>query len=616
MVLVVAGAFASGGQESGAAGDSVEILNTDGAYPIVTEPITMSMAVGRYPDGTLPEEKWFWAYMEELTGITMDIQQLTPQNMQEQLNLMFATGELPDMMLHVGISNAQVSRYGGQGFFRPLEGLIENHAPNIRTAFDEVPLGRAAVTSPDGHIYMLPGIFRDKESFATQRPLLNRLWLQNLGLEAPRTLEDLHEVLRAFKEQDANGNGDPNDEIPFGGSWDEGYDERLPVLTALGFVSNGSRLAYRGGEVSYMPYDPLYEEFLTTMNSFWEEGLLDQDLFTQTESQAHAKYADGSVGLILAGAGFVFSEEHWLEYDAFSPLTSDWNDTPVWPEFAPINLSRFFLSTTADYPEAAIRWADWFFTTENSLTFWGGPLVGSEEAEMGGLTEYGRYFDETNRIQYRLPPEIDSSWQFVYRKASPVYGYNLGFVYGKGGNEKSWFFEEKLGVEPLQVAPPSFSTYLAEEPELGIFQSLGSADESRLRSMYDRGDAMYTIRQGVPMEDQAWAWEVLEDAGWIVDGTFLSKDMFWRQRFLANVTPNFASPYPQVFFTPEEVERLDELETPLEDYVTQMEARFITGVEPLERFSDYRASLEDLGAEEYLEIHQAAEARYSEAAGL
>ena len=35
-----------------------------------------------------------------------------------------------------------------------------------------------------------------------------------LGLSEPKNLDEFHEVLTAFKEQDANGNGDPNDEIP------------------------------------------------------------------------------------------------------------------------------------------------------------------------------------------------------------------------------------------------------------------------------------------------------------------------------------------------------------------------------------------------------------------
>ena len=33
----------------------------------------------------------------------------------------------------------------------------------------------------------------------------------------PQTTDELFDVLTAFKEQDANGNGDPNDEIPLAG---------------------------------------------------------------------------------------------------------------------------------------------------------------------------------------------------------------------------------------------------------------------------------------------------------------------------------------------------------------------------------------------------------------
>ena len=40
-------------------------------------------------------------------------------------------------------------------------------------------------------------------------------WLDRLSLEVPTTWDEWVEVFKAFKEQDANGNGDPNDEIPF-----------------------------------------------------------------------------------------------------------------------------------------------------------------------------------------------------------------------------------------------------------------------------------------------------------------------------------------------------------------------------------------------------------------
>src|SRR5690606_38145159 len=45
-------------------------------------------------------------------------------------------------------------------------------------------------------------------------PLINMTWLNNLGLKAPTTADELIEVLTAFKTQDPNRNG-KNDEIPY-----------------------------------------------------------------------------------------------------------------------------------------------------------------------------------------------------------------------------------------------------------------------------------------------------------------------------------------------------------------------------------------------------------------
>ena len=43
--------------------------------------------------------------------------------------------------------------------------------------------------------------------------MINKTWLDKLGLEVPSTLGELEEVLKAFKEKDPNGNGKA-DEIP------------------------------------------------------------------------------------------------------------------------------------------------------------------------------------------------------------------------------------------------------------------------------------------------------------------------------------------------------------------------------------------------------------------
>ena len=50
---------------------------------------------------------------------------------------------------------------------------------------------------------------------------INMPWLEKLGLDIPKTTDELYAVLKAFKERDPNGNNKP-DEIPLISS--NGYD--------------------------------------------------------------------------------------------------------------------------------------------------------------------------------------------------------------------------------------------------------------------------------------------------------------------------------------------------------------------------------------------------------
>ena len=67
---------------------------------------------------------------------------------------------------------------------------------------------------------------------------------------------------------------------------------------------------------------------------------------------------------------------------------------------------------------------------------------------------------------------------------------------------------------------------------------------------------------------------------------------------------------PTVWFTEDQQEVIDELWTPLEDYVKQMEAKFITGATPLSDYDAFVEELRKLGAEEVQQVYQDATAAY------
>lgn len=71
-------------------------------------------------------------------------------------------------------------------------------------------------------------------------------------------------------------------------------------------------------------------------------------------------------------------------------------------------------------------------------------------------------------------------------------------------------------------------------------------------------------------------------------------------------------PYPLVYFTIEEQERINTLKPDIDTYFEQMEAKFITGAESIEEdWEKYIQTFEDLGIEEYIDIHQQAYDRWA-----
>jgi glyoxylase-like metal-dependent hydrolase (beta-lactamase superfamily II) len=102
----------------------------------------------------------------------------------------------------------------------------------------------------DGKIYGLPageqmgtaGIGREMDYSIFSVPqfaMINKVWLDDLGLAMPTTLDELHDVLVAFRDQDANGNGDATDEIPLAGDYQDGWytNVEMPIMSAFTFYN-------------------------------------------------------------------------------------------------------------------------------------------------------------------------------------------------------------------------------------------------------------------------------------------------------------------------------------------------------------------------------------------
>ncbi|MFR6473371.1 MAG: extracellular solute-binding protein, partial [Turicibacter sanguinis] len=191
-----------------------ENFNKQG-YPIVNEQITLTFAAPKASLAPNFGEMSIIQQLEEQSNIEIKWNNIPDADYSTKKNLMLASEDLPDAFWNSGFSDYDLIKYGAEGLIIPLNDLIEEYMPNLWAEMEKDPTIKSKLTAPDGNIYSLPTI---EEMGLSRSPFftsINTQWLENLGLEMPTTPEEFKEVLIAFRDQDANGNGNPNDEIPF-----------------------------------------------------------------------------------------------------------------------------------------------------------------------------------------------------------------------------------------------------------------------------------------------------------------------------------------------------------------------------------------------------------------
>ena len=198
--------------------------------------ITLKIAVTDHASISSWEDNEFVKWLEEVTNVDLQFELIPYEGRAEKLGLILNSGNYPDVFLACGMTDAMISRFGvDEGMFLPLNDLIEQYGTFTKRMFEEFPGTEGLITQLDGNIYSLPTVNECYHCTASRKFWINQTWLDNLGLEMPTTLDELYDVLVAFRDQDANGNGDPTDEIPLAGDYKDGWYTNVenPIMNAF-----------------------------------------------------------------------------------------------------------------------------------------------------------------------------------------------------------------------------------------------------------------------------------------------------------------------------------------------------------------------------------------------
>lgn len=357
----------SGASEVGTSGN----FNAEG-YPIVNEEITLKVMLGIRDTDTMiaPEEMPAVQRLDELTGIKTEWEVVKGSDWSTKLNLMFASGEYPDVIISPNM-DVDDEEYGvSQQLLIPLDSLIDQYMPiyNERVnAEDNDPT--VSLIASDGQTYAV-GYLVGQNINTNQHYFINQDWLDALNLETPTDMESLTEVLRKFKTDDPNGNGQ-TDEVPLEMGLDTGFYGIRYILPLFGIPCDPEKWIYidDNKKVQFVATQDGFRECMEWVNMCYKEGLVDAELLSQDLNTIETKLKAGNIGFFAAWRLLAMGFDDGVAKDSVFWMPESSASCYRYLEVA---RPAAFITVTNQNKEATMRWLDAMLDTETQFSLYYG----------------------------------------------------------------------------------------------------------------------------------------------------------------------------------------------------------------------------------------------------
>jgi len=520
-----------------------------GTFPLVTNKITLSIVSPMDTDPTLKlETNRFTKFLEEKTNIHIEWRLLNNTNFKEQMTLMFASGDLPDIVLTGPggantMTKVEESQFGAQGLLLPLNKLIDKQSVWFKEALKEQKDLEKFISNPDGNIYALPNIADELHTQFPAKMWINTTWLKNLGLKMPTTTEEFYQTLVAFRDKDPNKNG-KKDEIPLSTSYRVGNGGDLDGFLMNAFtyapLKNDNRLYIKKGKVTMSVTDPEYKEGLKYLAKLYREGLIYKDSFAQDQrTQINLNESDPEpkigcyLGLLNGYACDVSANNvsfKWHQYNWLAPLKGPKGfRSATYRPYMKYITGMASITRGCKNPEAAFRMLDYFYSREALMNgYFGREGMEWKKAEPGATGLLGN----------------PATWQLITINTKLPEYQNI-----KWGQMAPWNRSKQFQNEQY---------YPAE--------------------IYDKKIDPMVARQRL---------------------------MYPASAEMIKYAPKADASLPPMAFTKEVVGEMSQLTTTINDYVNESLIKFITGNLDVEKdWGAFLAQLDKLGLKRWLQLYQ------------
>lgn len=480
------------------------------------------------------DEMPFVKQLEEETNVHVNWKEYPETSWDEKVNLDFASGNLADAyMTCYGMDDSSLMQYAGEGSIIAIDEILEAQAPHIMEKFEKYPAVKVQATALDGHIYGLPR-YENEGTDINCFMYINKTWLDKLNLEVPATAEEFRAVLKAFKEQDPNGNG-KDDELPLVGIGDFSKQDYsfFNIFGMFGIAPDMNALTLdENDQVICAATQDEWREACEYFAKLYADGLLDDETFTQGETQVTAKGSgeDERIGVLLGwNATNYVGSQYADDYIPIAFPAADGHEAKMYKmAVSGVSYNNFWVTSACENPDLVIAWLDYINSSDLMTVQASYGIIGEEEAYSN------LYYNDEGALEY---------WT----------GSPEGMTFGEYRHKWSIATSCYVIHDVAQMAEDNFF--------LGNPNNMQKAEECRSFDAYA------------------------------------------------------AAELPTLKFTDEETDTLTNIKSGILDQILQMSARWIAGESDIDKdWDSYIDSLNGIGLEEYVSIHQAAYDRYKESA--
>ncbi|MDE5952185.1 MAG: hypothetical protein K2H12_11455, partial [Acetatifactor sp.] len=280
----------------------------------------------------------------ESTNVYVSWENVSESVYSQQKNLILGNADnRPDAIYHAGMGAGEIIKYAKRNVLLPISDYLE-YMPNFAKILEERPdIKKQLINVEDGKIYSLPRI---EEMGLMQNPnllFLNKAWAeQAVGAGAVKgisaadlkdgltlTCDQMEAMLRYFKENDMNGNGDANDERPMNFVYNNWQGNQCDLYGMFGLNDNLEHRVVVDGKITYTVLDDRFKDATNYIANWVTDGLIDRVSFEQSQDN----FLANGKGMELYGAFYWWESETVVSnpdnYIVCNPIIGPYGDQTI-----------------------------------------------------------------------------------------------------------------------------------------------------------------------------------------------------------------------------------------------------------------------------------------------